>query len=284
MVVSAAPKRCPLCSGPSAPEGINGRVPLVKCHSCGFVYAGLPDSEIAAANQCGEETKDLYRRMQSAFDVAWFDWLVGRFPGKAVLDIGCGNGLLLRRYQAAGWNVAGVDPAPWAQTSDYPLFADIAQVPQDSYDVVMCTSVLEHIPDPVGMIDAALAVTRPGGVVYLSVPNYASWAARRRPERMREQELPYHCNFFTARDLRHVCACVGVRSFRVRSYGLPLAWDFWRKHRLRVKAPQKADTSSARTDHAASIPRWKHRLTVKAYYWAGWWRGDKLELRITKPT
>ena len=213
MVVSNALKRCPLCSGPPAPEGLNGRVPLVKCRSCGFVYAGSSDGDIAAANRCGEETKDLYRRMQSVFDVAWFDWLVGRFPGRAVLDIGCGNGLLLRRYQAAGWSVAGVDPAPWAQTADYPLFADVAQAPRESYDVVMCTSVLEHIPDPAGMVTAALAVARPGGVLYMSVPNYASWAARCRPERMREQGSALSLQFLHARGpapALRACGCAVV--------------------------------------------------------------------------
>ncbi|MEN6335724.1 MAG: hypothetical protein ABFE01_15845, partial [Phycisphaerales bacterium] len=102
MVAGDDLKRCPLCSGGSDPAGINGKVRLVKCRNCGFVYAGASDAEIAAANRCGEEEKDIYRRIQSAFDRAWFDWLVGRFPGKTVLDIGCGNGLLLSRYQAAG--------------------------------------------------------------------------------------------------------------------------------------------------------------------------------------
>jgi SAM-dependent methyltransferase len=283
MVAGDDLKRCPLCSGGSDPAGINGKVRLVKCRNCGFVYAGASDAEIAAANRCGEEEKDIYRRIQSAFDRAWFDWLVSRFPGKTVLDIGCGNGLLLSRYQAAGWSVAGVDPAPWARTSDYPLFDDVAKAQQNFYDVVMCTSVLEHIPNPAEMVLAALAAARPGGVVYLSVPNFDSWAARRRPERMRAQDLPYHCNFFTPKDLRHICSLVGVRSFRVRSYGLPLAWDLWRKHRLKIKPTPKANAVPVPVERKEPVPTWKHRLVVKAYYWAGLWRGDKLELCIRKP-
>jgi len=87
MVADGDLKRCPLCSGNSDYEGLNGKVSLVKCCACGFVYAGASDDEIAAANRCGEETKDVYRWLQSAFDMAWFDWLVRRFPGKMVLDI-----------------------------------------------------------------------------------------------------------------------------------------------------------------------------------------------------
>ena len=269
-------KRCTLCGGEAEPAGLNGKVALARCRECGFVYAAASDSEIAAANQCGEESKDRYRRMQSAFDLAWFDGLVGRFPGTNVLDIGCGNGLLLRRYQAAGWNVAGVDPAPWAQTEDYRVFADMTSAPDDFYDVVMCTSVLEHVADPVGMLKRALAATRPGGVVYMSVPNFGSWAARCHPERMRSQQFPHHCNFFTARDLRHVCTLAGARSHRVRSYGMPRAWDFWRKHRLKASAP------SVQPRQTSPSPTWKHRLVAKAYYWAGLWCGDKLELCVTK--
>lgn len=64
---------------------------------------------------------------------------------------------------------------------------------------------------------------------------------------------------------------------------MPLAWDLWRKHRLRAKPTQKLDTSPVRTEQVLSSPRWKHRWVVKAYYWAGLWRGDKLELCIRKP-
>ncbi|MBN1359687.1 MAG: class I SAM-dependent methyltransferase [Sedimentisphaerales bacterium] len=269
-------KRCTLCGGEADAAGMNGKVPMAKCRECGFVYAAMSDEEIAAANRCGEETKERYTRMQSAFDLAWFDALVRRFPGTNVLDVGCGNGLLLRRYLAAGWNVAGVDPAPWARTDAYRVFADMAQVPRDFYDVVMCTSVLEHIPDPAGMLKLALEVAKPGGIVYMSVPNFGSWAAKCRPERMRAQEVPHHCSFFTARDLRRLCARAGARSYRVRSYGLPLAWDFWRGHRLKVTAPSTPAPS------APASPTWKHRLVAKAYYWAGLWRGDKLELCVTK--
>jgi|GEM_PF-2018000 len=283
MVADGSLKRCPLCSGGSEQAGVNGRVRLVKCQGCGFVYAGASDSEIAAANRCGEQTADLYHRLQSAVDKAWFDWLVGRFPGKTVLDIGCGNGLLLRRYLAAGWDVAGVDPAPWARTSDYPLFEEVAQARRDFYDVVMCTSVLEHIPNPVDMVQVALAAARPGGTVYMSVPNFDSWAARRKPERMRAQDLPYHCNFFTPRDLRRICSSIGVRSFRIRSYGMPLAWDFWRRHRLKAEPAKRTDAPPVQAQRGELVPSWKHRLVVKAYYWAGLWRGDKLELCITKP-
>jgi SAM-dependent methyltransferase len=269
-------KQCTLCGGESEPAGMSGKVPLAKCRECGFAYAAVPDREIVAANQYGEEVKDRYQRVQSAFDMAWFDWLVVRFPGTNVLDIGCGNGLLLRRYQQVGCNVAGMDPDPWAQTDDYRVFTDMSQAPRDFYDVVMCTSVLEHIPYPAAMLTQALAATRPGGVVYMTVPNFGSWAARCKAECMRPLKRPGHCNFFTARDLRHLCERAGAWSYRVRSYGMPLMWDFWRRHRRKVTA------SSTSITKGPQHPNWKHRLVVKAYYWSGIWRGDKLELCVTK--
>lgn len=271
-------KRCTLCGGEGDSAGMNGDVPLATCRACGFAYAAVSDSEIEVTNRCGEEAIDRYRRLQSGFDLAWFDWLVGRFPGQNVLDIGCGNGVLLRRYQRTGSNVAGVDPAPWAQTDDYRVFTDMDQAPSDFYDVVMCTSVLEHIPDPTDMLRQALAKARPGGVVYMSVPNFDSWAARRRAERMRPQEAPFHCNFFTARDLRYLCERAGARSSGVRSYGMPLAWDFWRKHRMKVTAPAATTPTTPKVEPDSASPTWKHRFVVRAYYWAGLSRGDKLEL------
>lgn len=273
-------KRCTLCGGEAEPAGMSGVVPLAKCCECGFAYAAVPDSEIVAANQHGEEARDRYRRLQSTFDVAWFDWLVRRFPGTNVLDIGCGNGVLLHRYLQAGWNVAGVDPESWAQTDDYRVFTDVNQAPRDFYDVVMCTSALEHIPHPTETLSGALAAARPGGVVYMSVPNFGSWVARCRPERMRPLKKPCHCNFFTARDLANLCKRAGASSYRVRSYGMPMAWDFWREHRLKATdSPRPAKPAAA-----PIAPTWKHHLVARAYYWAGRWRGDKLELCVTKPS
>ena len=270
-------KPCPLCGGEGKPAGMSGEVPLAKCCGCGYAYADVPDSEIVAANQHGKEAEDRCVRLQGAFDRAWFDWLVRRFHGTNVLDIGCGNGLLLRRYQQAGWNVAGVDPAPWAQTEDYRVFRTMDEAPRDFYDVVMCTSVLEHIPDPTTTLKQALAATCPGGLVYMTVPNFDSWVACGKAERMRPLKAPCHCNFFTARDLANLCRKAGASSYRVRSYGMPLAWDVWRKHRLK-RAPSSGPKRKSQTPVT-----WKHHLVVRAYYWAGFWRGDKLELCVEKP-
>lgn len=159
------------------------------------------------------------------------------------------------------------------------MFSAMNEAPRDFYDVVMCTSVLEHIPHPIETLKEALLVTRPGGIVYMTVPNFDSWVARSQAERMRPLKAPCHCNFFAPRDLAHLCRKAGATSYRVRSYGMPMAWDFWRKHRLKP-------TTAAPTPKRKSPPTvtWKHRFVVKVYYWAGRWRGDKLELRVKKPT
>ena len=46
-------------------------------------------------------------------------------------------------------------------------------------DVVFSSNVLEHVPDPMGLIEEMIRVTRPGGLVYLSYTNwYSPWGGR----------------------------------------------------------------------------------------------------------
>ena len=75
-------------------------------------------------------------------------------------------------------------------------------------DVAFSSNVLEHVPDPMGLIEEMIRVTRPGGLVYLSFTNwYSPWGghemspwhylgagfARRRYVRRHRREPKHHC-------------------------------------------------------------------------------------------
>jgi 2-polyprenyl-3-methyl-5-hydroxy-6-metoxy-1,4-benzoquinol methylase len=47
-----------------------------------------------------------------------------------------------------------------------------------SFDVIMFTDVLEHVPDPAALLDLALRGLRPAGRILISVPNVAHWSMR----------------------------------------------------------------------------------------------------------
>jgi len=270
-------KACPLCGGTAQRAGINPpSLVVVKCLACGFSYLGVPDSDILAANVCGEEQAERYARLQSAFDAAYFEWVLRSLQkyGSHLLDVGCGNGVLLRAARQLGFAAEGFDPSPWAQDRGFKVYSQWPDVPAQAYHVVTCLSTLEHVPHPAEFVaDIATRIT-PGGVAYFTVPNYGGLESLGTPERLRPQDKPYHCNFFRAKDLRSIAVKLGLRH-HVRSYGLPGLWSLWRKHRLEGPAGEPSHA-----EPTERVPSWKHRGAVRAYYWTGLALGSKLEMTI----
>jgi SAM-dependent methyltransferase len=270
-------KPCPLCGGSSKRAGVNPPdLTVVKCTTCGFSYLGVSDADILATNVCGDEQTERYERLQSAFDAAYFEWVLRSLHryGSRLLDVGCGNGTLLRAARKLGFIAEGFDPSPWAQEHGFKVYPKWSDVPGKSYQIVTCLGTLEHVPHSKEFVADVATRLAPGGVAYFTVPNYGGLESLGVPERLRRQDKPYHCNFFRAQDLRYLADSLGLRH-RVRSYGLPGLWSLWRKHRLQRPAPEPS-----RHTPGDRQPTWKHRWAVRVYYWSGLALGSKLEMTI----
>jgi 2-polyprenyl-6-hydroxyphenyl methylase/3-demethylubiquinone-9 3-methyltransferase len=118
--------------------------------------------------------------------LGWVDELAG-LRGKQVLDVGCGGGILAESMARRGAaQVLGVDlahkPLKVAQLHaleggvanlDYrevAVEALAAERPQ-SFDVVTCMEMLEHVPDPASIVRACAALAKPGAWVFFSTIN-----------------------------------------------------------------------------------------------------------------
>ncbi|MCR4301670.1 MAG: bifunctional 2-polyprenyl-6-hydroxyphenol methylase/3-demethylubiquinol 3-O-methyltransferase UbiG [Sulfuricaulis sp.] len=108
-----------------------------------------------------------------------------RLKGKTVLDIGCGGGILAESMAALGANVTGIDlgDAPLAvaklhlkesgQQVEYRKISaeDLAREKPESFDVVTCMEMLEHVPEPSSTVAACAQLVKPGGKVVFSTIN-----------------------------------------------------------------------------------------------------------------
>jgi len=104
---------------------------------------------------------------------------------KRVLDVGCGGGILSEGLAQRGANVTGIDLGE-AQLEVAKLHSlesnveinyqkisaeELAAQEPESYDIVTCLEMLEHVPDPSSIIRACAALCKPGGHVYFSTIN-----------------------------------------------------------------------------------------------------------------
>ena len=105
--------------------------------------------------------------------------------GKTVIDIGCGGGILSEAMAERGARVTGIDmgEAPLnvarlhaqqtGQEIEYlqTTAEQIAEQRTESYDIVTCLEMLEHVPEPASVIQACARLCKPGGHLYFATIN-----------------------------------------------------------------------------------------------------------------
>lgn len=108
-------------------------------------------------------------RHLSRFLVSRLQRFVG--PGCRVVDLGCGEQPWRQRIEAGGGVYIGIDIEQNSQHAVH-LIADITAVPRAdaSCDVVLCSEVLEHVPDTLSAFRELARLVRPGGKVILTTP------------------------------------------------------------------------------------------------------------------
>ena len=141
----------------------------------------VDSGEIAKFNALAERWWDPNSEFRPLHDINplrlnYIDERLG-LPGKKVIDIGCGGGLLSE--------VTGIDlgEAPLAVARLHAeksgveveylqvLAEEIAEQRAGEYDAVTCLEMLEHVPDPASVIRACAKLVKPGGQVFFSTIN-----------------------------------------------------------------------------------------------------------------
>ena len=118
------------------------------------------------------------------------NWVIdasgGNISGKKVLDVGCGGGILSDSLSREGADVLGIDLSEEAievaklhqlevgtTTAHYEVVSveDLAKRSPETFDVVTCLEMLEHVPSPESVVRACFQLAKPGGVVLFSTIN-----------------------------------------------------------------------------------------------------------------
>lgn len=216
------------------PAGRAQRNQIVRCRSCGLLYANPRSFLVDHEDYERRDVEHLLDGVETDRDheYRWrYDKEVGQtrdydksrqrlnelYPGRGrLLEVGCSMGQLLQRFRADGWAVEGVDPwkeaAAYAQGHGIPCRASTledAAFPDASFDVVVMLHVIEHVPDPRATLAEINRVLRPGGHLLLETPRLDGVMYRTFGRRERSISCDGHIYFFGFETLAKLCEASG---------------------------------------------------------------------------
>lgn len=177
---------CPICAGNrSSPLLLRQGFSLTRCAACAHVFVN-PRLRSEVIERLGAELdgafRDPYLDSQKLFAEHICRLLRRHTKGPRLLDIGFGAGDLLRMAHAYAFQVYGVDTSSALIESLSPAFgqrlhkvhAGDAPLPWGSFDAVVLSHVLEHIPNPIALLTRIHEALNESGLLYVAVPDLES--------------------------------------------------------------------------------------------------------------
>ncbi|ABD27667.1 conserved hypothetical protein [Novosphingobium aromaticivorans DSM 12444] len=155
-----------------------------------------------------------------------------------ILDYGCGGGTYLRQMRALGYDVTGVDFDPVTiaplKAEGIAAFSTDEVAQQDwaeAFDCITINHVIEHVADPIALVQQLAGMLKPGGRLYCEAPNAHATGLDVFGRYWRGLEAPRHLTVPSSDGLRRVLAAAGLEEERsmmrdwVRSLTWPLSLD-----------------------------------------------------------
>lgn len=161
----------------------------------------------------------------------WFNSATGELTqgfrvnaANTVVDVGCGDGAFIHFCARQGAEVYFVDRDPVslaateAKISQSPARdhhgllseCDPIPLPDGTGDLVICTEVLEHVPDPVKMLHELIRVAKPGAQLLITVPDARSETFVGATAPPQYFQVPNHIRIFTAQDFHDLIVNAGL--------------------------------------------------------------------------
>lgn len=217
---------CPLCSNTEYIKKWSlDDYHFSKCPACKLVYQNpqpIPEDVAKRYDESYfeyeiENEKSFLNLMLLGLKDAGFKPECFESDGKRVLDIGCATGLFLSHMKGLGWKTYGVEICKSAadygnSTRGVNIFTgtlDKADFPENYFDVIHLSHVIEHINDPDPFVQNIHRLLKPGGVVYCTTPNIDGLQARLFKERWRSA-IADHMVLYSVNTLKMILSKHGL--------------------------------------------------------------------------
>lgn len=197
---------------------------IVCCDKCGMVYANSSLSKDDVDNyyiSCNmyDNLEEVESEVQLEVCEINFNALMPYLTDETqIIDVGCGGGVFLKYLKNKGYNkLYGMDPSESSVNRLKEagingiigsMYEEIPKEWHEKFDVVVCTSVFEHLLFPDSALKNLTKLVKNDGIIYLVVPDAEGFC-------MYLREVPNyfnheHINYFTTKTLDYLCSRNGL--------------------------------------------------------------------------
>jgi SAM-dependent methyltransferase len=236
-----SPGTCPVCGQAGArewlraPDRFHGRqekYTLLRCQGCSLVWLNNPPAP-----------SEMHRHYTSAYDKLisasghnsphrWTDrkaTLTQHKKDGTLLDIGCSSGAFLESLRGDNWQLHGIEMSAEcaaiakARSGAQIFVGDALDAPlrSESFDVITCFDVLEHLFEPLQVMARVSEWLKPGGIFYVLVPNVDCAEAKVFQSFWHGLELPRHLFHYSPASLETLAGSVGLRKVLLETHQNP---------------------------------------------------------------
>lgn len=295
-------KPCPICHHDDAePVHANAHpVSLLRCRGCRTVYW----HDVWDSTQVSSHYAGYYHPEAVTFDAlteqryhATLKQVERLRPRGRLLDVGCGAGHFLAVAEARGWEAVGIEVSRSALDALNRLKRDRgfrfcvmpqelreAGFPANHFDAVALIEVLEHLDDPLPLLEETYRVLADGGLLYLTTPNYDSWSRYLLGGRWRVIAEEHRC-LLNVRALEGCLVRVGFRPLRVTTKNVDVTEILarWRRQQSRRTSGPASQSATQTFRHTIERVPWLRaaKFIVNALLGLGCW-GDTIEVLARK--
>lgn len=214
---------------------------ILECDNCKLLFTSpCPTPEIIGKYyksedylSHNEEKKGIvpmiYNRVKKINIKNKFNIAIGnQQPTINILDIGCGVGDFLHYAKTKGCKVTGIEPNEEARkiaerklNSQILSPDELANIPNNSYDIITMWHVLEHVADLKTEIFHLQRLLKKNGTLIIAVPNYKSYDATFYKDKWAAYDVPRHLNHFSQTSIKNIFDKTELQLIDIK----PLKWD-----------------------------------------------------------
>lgn len=175
-------KNCPICQKPMYLYISRKDFKIYKCRKCGF------GQTLGADIQIGDYHRDSeYDAEESLFRNIFlkrFNLIYKYIKSGEVLEIGCSTGIMLSIFRENGFSTTGVELSKKAASIARARGIEVINKPFEKiefskkFDLIIMNHTLEHLENPVQVIDKCRKLLKPKGILYIDLPNFDSFSLK----------------------------------------------------------------------------------------------------------